>query len=285
MQETICRIPAPVKRSIALLSDLHDRPFDDILLSLEKKRPDIIAIPGDIICGSKPALDGEKIRETQYVLPFLSDCAAIAPTFFSPGNHEYMLTDADLDGLRETGAIVLDNSWASLPAEALQPVTQPDDALSDAPPILIGGLSSARLTYYRGLRDAGLRPPDDRPLRDFFGRFRYTPDSPQPSLDWLDDLERAPGYKILLCHHPEYWEPHLRGRKIDLVLAGHAHGGQFRLFGRGIVATGQGFLPRYTSGVHHGPYGSLIVSRGLTNTAAPIPRLFNPCEIVYVELG
>lgn len=54
---------------------------------------------------------------------------------------------------------------------------------------------------------------------------------------------------------------------IDLVLSGHAHGGQIRLFGQGLFAPGQGILPKYTSGVHE----NMIISKGLANTAGTIP--------------
>ena len=67
----------------------------------------------------------------------------------------------------------------------------------------------------------------------------------------------------------------------SLVLSGHAHGGQVRLFGRGLYAPGQGLLPRYTEGVH---FRRLAVSRGLSNTQL-VPRLFNPPEIVYLLPG
>ncbi|MBQ3816071.1 MAG: metallophosphoesterase, partial [Clostridia bacterium] len=59
-----------------------------------------------------------------------------------------------------------------------------------------------------------------------------------------------PGFHILLCHHPEYWEPLVHGRRIELTVSGHAHGGQWRIFGRGVYAPGQGLFPRYTSGLY-----------------------------------
>ena len=76
----------------------------------------------------------------------------------------------------------------------------------------------------------------------------------------------------------------MTNRKIDLVLSGHAHGGQFRLFGQGIFSPGQGWFPEYTSGIHKGENGRMIVSKGLANTAHMVPRLFNPTEIVYIEI-
>ena len=97
---------------------------------------------------------------------------------------------------------------------------------------------------------------------------------------WLDEFEQQEGYKVLLCHHPEFYERFLRDRDIDLILAGHAHGGQIRLFGKGIYAYGQGWFPKYTSGIYD---DKLIVSRGLANTSR-IPRMFNPTELVYINL-
>lgn len=70
----------------------------------------------------------------------------------------------------------------------------------------------------------------------------------------------------------------------DLVLSGHAHGGQWSFMGRGIIAPGQGWFPKYTSGVHQGQYGSMIISRGLSNPYKSVPRIGNPCEVVYVVL-
>ena len=98
---------------------------------------------------------------------------------------------------------------------------------------------------------------------------------------WVEKFKKLDGYKVLLCHHPEYYDRYDLGKNIDLVLSGHAHGGQIRLFGRGWVATGQGLFPKYTKGIYH---GKLIVSTGLANTGGIIPRLFNETEIVYISI-
>lgn len=88
------------------------------------------------------------------------------------------------------------------------------------------------------------------------------------------------GYKILICHHPEYYERYVKPLPIDLMLCGHAHGGQVRIFGRGIFSPGQGFFPKYTSGIYD---GRLAVSRGLANHSA-LPRVFNDTEVVFLNL-
>jgi predicted MPP superfamily phosphohydrolase len=86
--------------------------------------------------------------------------------------------------------------------------------------------------------------------------------------------------KILLCHHPEYYERYLKDKSIDLTVSGHAHGGQWRFFGKGVFAPGQGIFPRYTSGVYD---GKLVVSRGL-KPARIIPRFFNAPEVVIIDI-
>jgi len=105
--------------------------------------------------------------------------------------------------------------------------------------------------------------------------------TPPPDLSYLERFSKEEGFKLLLCHHPEYYPEHIRETDIDLTIAGHAHGGQWRIFGQGIYAPGQGLFPKYTWGLYD---GRLYVSRGLTNTAFPVPRLFNRTELAIIYL-
>ena len=90
--------------------------------------------------------------------------------------------------------------------------------------------------------------------------------------------------KILLAHMPQFLEKYANAG-YDLVLSGHAHGGQWRIpFTRqGIYSPGQGLFPKYTQGVHTCGKTRMIISRGLGNSEFPV-RLFNPPEIVTVNL-
>lgn len=93
-------------------------------------------------------------------------------------------------------------------------------------------------------------------------------------------------YTLMLFHRPEVIEQ-FKGRGIDLVLSGHAHGGQWRIPGilNGIVAPTQGLFPEYAGGLYELDDGtSFIVSRGLATENTIIPRVFNPPEIVMVTL-
>ncbi len=97
--------------------------------------------------------------------------------------------------------------------------------------------------------------------------------------DMLPAFLMEDGCKVLLCHRPEDYMNHLRDKDIDLVLAGHTHGGQWRICGRGVYCSGQGIFPKFTRGVH----GRMIISAGASNRVA-VPRINNPCEILRIEL-
>lgn len=104
-----------------------------------------------------------------------------------------------------------------------------------------------------------------------------------PDTEFLSRFEAQPGYRLLLCHHPEVWRDYVNGRDIDLTLCGHAHGGQIRLGSRGAYAPGQGLFPKMTGGLYGN--GRMLLSRGMTNSAKPrVPRWGNPCELIILRL-
>lgn len=90
-------------------------------------------------------------------------------------------------------------------------------------------------------------------------------------------------YSILLSHRPERAEDY-KSTSFDLILSGHAHGGQFRIpfVLNGLYAPHQGFFPEYAGGEYDLGRNKMIVSRGLMITY--IPRIFNPPEIVVVDI-
>ena len=90
---------------------------------------------------------------------------------------------------------------------------------------------------------------------------------------------------ILISHRPERVADYT-GRGFDLVLSGHAHGGQWRipLLGVGLIAPNQGLFPRYAGGTYDLEGTTLVVSRGLARESTRIPRLYNPPEVVVVDL-
>ena len=93
-------------------------------------------------------------------------------------------------------------------------------------------------------------------------------------------------YSILLAHRPELIDSYLN-YDFDLILAGHAHGGQWRLPGiiNGLFAPNQGFFPRYAGGKYRFEDSYMIVSRGLARESTRIPRIFNRPELVVIDLS
>ena len=140
--------------------------------------------------------------------------------------------------------------------------------------------------------ESGVTPDDVEktgavPLDDAFVQFEgvfiggVNPRKGGPDTAFLDRFSREEGFRLLLCHYPHYYDKYAKEFPVDLTLSGHAHGGQWRLFGRGVLAPGQGLFPKYTSGFYD--VGRLFVGRGAGN-GAPVPRINNPREVVFFDL-
>ena len=100
----------------------------------------------------------------------------------------------------------------------------------------------------------------------------------------LSQVNISNGFTILLSHRPEYFNVY-QNKNIDLVLSGHAHGGQFRLpFLGGVIAPNQGLFPKYDAGIYTENGTTMIVSRGIGNSIIPV-RINNRPEIIIIELN
>lgn len=104
-----------------------------------------------------------------------------------------------------------------------------------------------------------------------------------PSAEFINELCQEDSFNVLLSHRPEYYNEYTVS-DADLVLSGHAHGGQFRLpFVGGLIAPGQGLFPEYDSGIFKSNGTTMVVSRGLGNSIIPM-RFNNPPEVVLIFL-
>ena len=92
-------------------------------------------------------------------------------------------------------------------------------------------------------------------------------------------------FNILLAHRPELAEKYFE-YDFDLVLSGHAHGGQVRIpfILNGLYSPGEGFFPKLAGGLYEFGNGSLIVSRGLSGENTLLPRIFNRPELVVITV-
>lgn len=245
---------------VALVADLHERPADDILKLLQNAKPDLLAIAGDTLerCGE----NGSDASQTPYPLGkriILSAAHSV--------NHALRLVFAGNNHPDK------ENAYRFLRGTSeLCPVFM---SLGNHENVLTG-------EDYRILASLGVHLLDNADYSlDIGGQMiRAGGLSSRYDRRWLERFSRKDGYKILLCHHPEYYDTLLDGANFDLVLAGHNHGGQVRLFGRGLMSSTTGPLPKYDKGVFD---GRMVVSAGCSNTTA-IPRFNNPREAVIIRL-
>jgi len=106
----------------------------------------------------------------------------------------------------------------------------------------------------------------------------------------LSKLQRYDGFDVLMFHRANLMDMIPDGR-FDLILAGHMHGGQFRIPGLGgVLCPKTNFhdntkilFPKYFGGEYSKKNTKMIVTRGIGNPTI-IPRLFNRPEICTITL-
>ncbi len=239
---TVCSARAPRNVRIAVAADLHNNKFDRAIDALHRESPDLILIPGDL-------MDDEELRDPHSRgYEFLRLCAKLAPTFYSVGNHEIACYHKG-------------NPWR-------KPTPRPIDDVSRERIAQTGAiLLDQTHAKWEGMTICGLTSGINK-------------EKNEPDAEVLSRFAAIDGFRILLCHHPEYFRPYVSKTDIDLTVSGHAHGGQWRVLGHGIYSPGQGLFPRDTAGVID---QRCVISRGI-GTHTWIPRIFNPPELVIVEL-
>ena len=173
------------------------------------------------------------------------------PCFYVTGNHEFWAEDTEeiLEMFRRYGVTVLAGTWSDLTVRG------------------------------QTIRIFGVDDPEG---------FEAAPGEAVPA-GWLEQWETCRAgleegtFSVLLSHRPELTELY-RGSGFDLVVSGHAHGGQVRvpLLLNGLYAPNQGFFPQYAGGLYDLDGTALAVSRGLS--ISRLPRVFNPPEAVVIDL-
>ena len=157
-----------------------------------------------------------------------------------------------------------------------------------APVVYIAGNHEMRNKGYRNLRkiliEAGVTVLDDK-WEEVCGIAVVGLNGASLRNDTISKITPDISPKILLAHEPQYFGKYADAG-YDLVLCGHAHGGQWRIpFTKiGLYAPRQGLFPKYTSGVHERGKTAMVISRGLGNSEFPL-RLFNRPEIVIIQIN
>lgn len=233
------------KFSIAHISDLHNAEYG----KNNEKLIDILEAESPNIIAITGDLIDSNHTNLEVALSFAQQAVKIAPCYFVTGNHEAWIGSQYEElktSLQNTGITVLQ-----------------DEAIE----LNYGDVC---------IQLIGLNDPD------FSERDRLLSESILEAK--LSQVDISDGFTILLSHRPEYFNVY-QNKNIDLVLSGHAHGGQFRLpLGGGVIAPGQGLFPKYDAGAYTENGTTMIVSRGVGNSIIPV-RINNPPEIVIIELN
>lgn len=230
---------------IVHVSDLHNT---EIGKDNEKLLAMLREADPDIIAITGDIIDSRN-TDIDIALQFTKTAMEIAPCYYVTGNHEARVSKYDelKEGMIELGVVVLEDRRIEL-EQSKETIT------------LLGVNDPSFQTDY------------------LFG------DSETVMQSKLQDIiNEEDTYTILLSHRPELFEVYTE-RKVDLVLSGHAHGGQFRLpFVGGLVAPNQGLFPKYDAGLYTEENTNMIVSKGIGNSILPF-RFNNRPEVILIEL-
>lgn len=230
---------------IVQISDLHNAEFGE---NNEKLLLMLKQADADIIAITGDMIDSRN-TDVDVAISFAQKAVNIAPVYYVNGNHESRVLgeyEKLKQGLTDAGVTILENSSAD--------ITIGDEAIT-----LIG-------------------------INDPTFRMDIVDDTMEQNIahQLVNVIPDNDNYKVLLAHRPEYFDVY--AGNVDLVLSGHAHGGQFRIpFIGGLVAPGQGFFPEYYEGSHIKENTEMIVSRGIGNSIIPF-RINNKPEIIVAEL-
>ena len=229
---------------IVHLSDLHGHEYGEgngeLLALTAGQRPDLIVITGDLI---------DQESQLAMVPSLAKGLAAIAPSYYVTGNHEWALGTGAVKKLKallaQCGVTVLSNQYELLERGGSQ--------------IALAGVDDPN-----GYADQ--TTPEE--LRARIGR-------EQPGL-----------FTLLLAHRNDHFGEYANAG-YHFVMSGHGHGGIVRLpFVGGLVGTDRSFFPPWTAGLYAVGDSTLFVSRGLGNNTVPYRgfRLFNRPELAIVTL-
>jgi predicted MPP superfamily phosphohydrolase len=231
---------------IVHLSDLHNKRFGRRQERLVKK---IDNARPDIIVFTGDLIDSRH-SDIEASLELIRQIVNIAPVYYVTGNHEWR------SGRVEFLSKVLKDNGVHVLQSAHEKISNDGDGI-----------------YIMGIDDPSV----------YREGYKETTVVKREIEHMMNEVQDNDEFKILLAHRPDMF-PLYSEYGFDLVLSGHAHGGQIRLpFIGGLVAPNQGFFPKYTSGDHKIGNCVMVVSRGLGNSIFP-QRLFNHPEIVVLTL-
>ena len=230
---------------IVVIADLHSTIYGN------NQKPLVSLISKqspDIIILAGDIIDAHRSFEGMDLL--LNGIKNLAPIYYVTGNNEYTSGKVnEIESIvKSYGVTILDDNY--------QLITE------KGTPLLI----------------AGINDPDKKQFVDASYNQKNAMDAA------FSKIKNIKAYKILVAHRPEKIDLY-RTYGFDLILSGHAHGGQVRipLLLNGLYAPNQGLFPKYVGGLYNFGKTNFIISRGLSFFPL-IPRFFDPPEIAVIDL-
>ena len=235
---------------IVQLTDLHGRSFGEnqktLLDYVSHLHPDIVVLTGDLIVEK---YDGQ---ERKAVWDLLQGLAQMYPVYAILGNHESRSRRKNkfIADCENAGIVLLRNKGAYLWRRG----------------VCIGLAGMETVNPLPTDTALSTKIEEHAALQETLSRYQH---------------EEKPEFQILLAHKPELLQTYAE-YGVDLILAGHAHGGLMRIpisGGRCVLAPGQGFFPRYTHGIYQEKNTLMVLGRGLGG-----PRIGIRPEVVCIDL-
>ncbi len=231
---------------IAQVSDLHNAEFGDGNSTLINL---LKKSSPDIVVITGDLVDSNH-TDIDVSVNFISQVVDMAPCYYITGNHEARLG----------------NAYQEL-----------EETLTDVGVIVLRDVSTILERDGQSIKIIGLDDPS------FAGNSYIYMKSEEIISSKLQKMGTTDVFKILLSHRPEAFGMYVNNN-MDLVLSGHAHGGQVRFpFLGGLIAPNQGIFPKYDAGTYSESNTTMVVSRGIGNSIMPI-RINDRPEIVMIEL-
>lgn len=231
---------------IAQISDFHNTNSKRLKNSIIKSLKEV---QPNIIVITGDLIDSRRTSATT-AYEFLKKITDIAPVYYVLGNHESRKENIQeiTERFLETGVNILRNEKVEL-FEGMELV---------------------------GLDDANFFSPTEQEALS-----KEVKEKLKHKLQGI--ITEKDKYIVLITHRPELLDIYSEVN-VNLVLTGHAHGGQIRLpFVGGLYAPSQGILPKYSKGKYAQDKTEMIVSGGIGNSGFPF-RVNNKPELVIINI-
>lgn len=240
---------------IVHLSDFHqgayELPTAVVYTIVKEQDPDIVVLTGDMVEGDYLETHIQSFLDVE-AIQLMSALAQVAETYYVMGNNDYFENKyaqrSYEDILEESGVHILRD--------------ESDEIVIKGQKIVLSGINDP--IYNKSSKSSAFNTTSN-------------------SVKEVSSALQEDALNILLVHRPEFFSLY-QYYDYDLVLAGHTHGGQFRLFNKPVIKIpGQKYPAKYVNGLYEENGQYMIINRGLGTSSVPL-RINCPPEIGVITI-